>query len=253
MDDESRPAKGTRRLSYAVIVLLVVTLVALLLAGPGHRFGLLDLTAAFSAMAVSALGAVLVVLGGFTAAVWNVRRGTGGMLAATSLAGVIGLGLTVNNFIWFQRADQAPAIHDISTDLRDPPQFMAVVPLREDAPNPPEYAGDEAAFRQLLAYPDIDTLHVTRAADDVFAAALDTAGEMGWRVVSAEQEAGRIEAVDTTPFFGFRDDVVIRIRDSDGLTDVDVRSKSRVGASDLGTNARRVRAFSEELEARLER
>jgi hypothetical protein len=250
--NERRPrGKLTRRLSQAMIVTLVVTIAALLVAGPGHRFGLLDLGTAFVALAVSAFGAVVLAVGGFWAAASNVRRGTGGMLAATALAGVIGLALTVNNLIWYQRADQSPPIHDITTDVRDPPEFLAVLPLREDAPNAPEYAGDEAAFRQMLAYPDIDTLSIPLDGDEVFAAALETADDMGWRIVSAEQGAGRIEAVDTTAFFGFQDDIVVRVRARDGATDVDVRSKSRVGASDLGTNARRIRAFNEELRSRL--
>lgn len=239
-------------MSQVMFVLLVVTLLAVLLAGPGHRFGLLPLGPSFAALAVSALGAALLAVAGLAATWLNLRHGTPGMLIVSVFGSLVGLALCVNYVIWFQRANQAPPIHDITTDVLDPPRFSAILPLREDAPNPPEYAGQRAAVEQRLAYPDIQTLSVARRGEEVFAAALATAEGMGWRIVSAEQSAGRIEATDTTTFFGFKDDVVIRLRERDGATAVDVRSKSRVGVSDLGTNARRVRTFTAELEERLQ-
>ena len=60
-------------------------------------------------------------------------------------------------------------------------------------------------------------------------------------------EEGRIEATDTTRFFGFKDDIVVRIRPVNGGARVDVRSKSRVGLGDAGTNAKRVREFLERM------
>ncbi len=67
---------------------------------------------------------------------------------------------------------------------------------------------------------------------------------MGWKIVDENQAEGRIEATATTRWFGFKDDVVIRIAPSGGNgSRVDVRSVSRVGRSDVGTNARRIRAF----------
>jgi uncharacterized protein (DUF1499 family) len=66
---------------------------------------------------------------------------------------------------------------------------------------------------------------------------------MRWEVVAADAAAGRIEATATTPWFGFRDDIVVRIVPADGGSRVDVRSVSRVGKGDLGVNARRIREF----------
>jgi uncharacterized protein (DUF1499 family) len=71
---------------------------------------------------------------------------------------------------------------------------------------------------------------------------------MGWEIAEADAAAGRIEATDTTFWFGFKDDVVIRIRPAeDGGSIVDIRSKSRVGMSDVGANAARIRAFRDRL------
>jgi uncharacterized protein (DUF1499 family) len=66
---------------------------------------------------------------------------------------------------------------------------------------------------------------------------------MGWDVVAEAQADGRIEATDTTFWFGFKDDIVIRIRETATGSRLDIRSESRIGLSDIGVNARRVRAF----------
>ena len=65
----------------------------------------------------------------------------------------------------------------------------------------------------------------------------------------AHQDQGRLEATDTTFWFGFKDDVVIRIQSTGGNTLVDVRSKSRVGESDLGANANRIEKYLNHLAA----
>lgn len=84
----------------------------------------------------------------------------------------------------------------------------------------------------------------------MFSAALATAREMGWTVVDSAADDGRIEAVATTFWFGFNDDVVIRVTESGSGTRVDMRSVSRVGVSDVGTNAARIRAFLAVLKER---
>jgi len=58
----------------------------------------------------------------------------------------------------------------------------------------------------------------------------------------------RIEAVFVSQWFGFKDDFIVRLK-SNSQSDVivDVRSKSRVGLSDLGANAARIKAFEESL------
>jgi uncharacterized protein (DUF1499 family) len=83
----------------------------------------------------------------------------------------------------------------------------------------------------------------------VFARAVEAARALGWEIVAAVPADGRLEATDRTRWFGFRDDVVVRVRPDGAGTRVDIRSVSRVGRSDLGTNARRIRAFVEALRA----
>jgi len=88
---------------------------------------------------------------------------------------------------------------------------------------------------------------LNRPPDRAFDLALAALHEMGWDLVAADATAGRIEATDTTFWFGFKDDVVIRVRPADGGSRVDVRSLSRVGVGDVGTNAKRIRAYLDVL------
>jgi uncharacterized protein (DUF1499 family) len=129
---------------------------------------------------------------------------------------------------------------------------VKIIELRRKAPNPPGYDGPEVAAKQRAAYPDIVPLELPLPVDAVFARALATAKALGWEIVAAEPAAGRIEAVDTTRWLRFKDDVVIRIAPRAAatgttLTRVDVRSKSRTGRSDLGANAARIRRFLQHM------
>jgi uncharacterized protein (DUF1499 family) len=147
----------------------------------------------------------------------------------------------------FQRmAASAPPIHDITTDTANPPTFEAIVPLRKDARNSLEYS-QEVARQQREAYPDIKPLVLEIPAAQVFDRAVRAARDAGWEVVNLSAERWRLEATDTTTFFGFKDDVVVRLTPIAGRTVVDVRSVSRIGRSDVGTNARRVREYLEAL------
>lgn len=150
-----------------------------------------------------------------------------------------------------QMGQRLPPIHDITTDPENPPEFVAIAPLRADAPNPTEYGGREVAAQQRAAYPDIEPLRLAVPLDRAFDIALEAARDMGWSIVAADSTAGRIEAVDETFWYGFEDDVVIRLTPSDGQMVLDVRSVSRVGRGDLGVNARRIRSYLEELRERL--
>ena len=144
---------------------------------------------------------------------------------------------------WMQSARTVPAINDITTDTDDPPALIAVVPLRAGAPVPSAYPGAEVAAAQRRAYPDIRPLELAVPPATAFARALDVARESGWEIVAADAGSGRIEATATTRWFGFRDDVAIRVAPTAVGSRIDVRSVSRVGKSDLGTNARRIRAY----------
>ena len=145
-----------------------------------------------------------------------------------------------------------PRIHDITTDTLDPPQFVDVLPYRRHALNPPGYAGEAAAAQQRAAWPDLVPLDTPLDRRRVHVEARDAMIRAGWRIVGDDAGAGRLEAIATTRWLRFKDDVVVRLRDRPGGgTRVDVRSKSRIGRSDLGTNARRIRTDLADLHTAL--
>jgi uncharacterized protein (DUF1499 family) len=165
-----------------------------------------------------------------------------------AVAGLL-VGLTVVGIPWQMKrtAQRVPAIHDISTDTDDPPRFDAVLPLRKEEPNAADYGGPEIARQQHAAYPDVRPLLLRIPSHQAFTQALHAAEAMGWEIVAADPVEGRLEATDTTFWFGFKDDIVVRVQAQPDGSRVDVRSVSRVGKSDVGTNARRIREYLRRL------
>ena len=152
---------------------------------------------------------------------------------------------------WKQTADALPYIHDISTDTANPPQFVAAAKLRKPGDHPVTYDGNEVAELQRKAYPDLASLTTRAPSEKVFEAAKAAIASMGMQLADADQAQGRIEANQTSLLYGFTDDMVVRISTGADGTKVDVRSKSRVGRSDLGQNANRIRAFLQRLKTNL--
>lgn len=217
----------------------------LLLGGPlGTRFGLWSFIIGFVMLGLSVL---LALVGASLALVAGVKTG---QWALAAIGILIGLAVVSVPSAAILSARGAPPIHDITTDPDNPPAFVAILPLRTGAANPPEYAGGDVTAQQRRAYPDIQPLTLNLPVAQAFDRVRAAVRELGWNVVASDREAGRIEAVDSTFWFGFKDDVVIRVREAAaGSTRIDVRSKSRVGVGDLGTNARRVRTLLDRLRA----
>lgn len=251
-DPYSSPARHP--LSPLAVLALVVALLSgamLLISGPGAQWEWWHFRTGFQLMRWGAYGGIAATVLGLAAAV-HARPGAGWRgIGLAAIAVVIGLATVAIPWQWQRMAGGVPPIHDISTDTQDPPEFVAVIPLRADAPNPPEYAGPEVAEQQRTAYPDLGPLITPRERADVFPSALQAAHDLGWEIVDADPVEGRIEATDRTLWFGFADDVVIRLRSDNGGTRVDVRSKSRIGGSDVGANARRIRRYLSRLERQL--
>ncbi|HBX73347.1 MAG TPA: DUF1499 domain-containing protein [Halieaceae bacterium] len=135
-----------------------------------------------------------------------------------------------------------PAIHDITTDLSDPPTFSHAATLRGPESNSLDIKPDSLGAQQE-AYPDLQSLRSERSARNAYRHALAIAEQLGWEVVWQDPDAWRFEAVDTTAIMGFKDDVAVRIRSTADGSVVDLRSVSRVGVGDIGANAQRIRAF----------
>ena len=237
------------KLATIVLIIALLTGLALLVGGPGARLGLWDFRFGFLLMRYSAyVGIAALALGALALLVPRARQGQGiKLMVALAIAVVV---------VWIpwqmlQQARAVPPIHDITTDTDNPPPFVAIAPLRADAPNPAVYDGENSARQQLAAYPDIQPIALPMPARDALGRALAVARDLGWEIVAAVPDLGRIEATDTSFWYGFKDDVVIRIVGDDRQSRIDIRSKSRVGKSDLGKNAERIRVFLKNFQARL--
>ncbi len=245
-------ARWPLAVGWLAIAALVITLALVAYTGPAYRAGWIDIRMAiFTLLRWCFFGAVACVVVGLAATIANLWRGSRAMVLAGVVCLLFGLALSVNFLSWRSTGQSVPPIHDISTDLQDPPEFVEIAPLRAAAPNPVEYAGPESAEQQRAAYPDLEPIRLDAPPAQAFNAALEVVRHMGWELVAEVPAQGRIEATDTTRYFGFKDDVVIRVRAAAGGSIVDVRSKSRVGRSDVGTNAQRIRSFREHLHKRL--
>jgi uncharacterized protein (DUF1499 family) len=216
------------------------------------RSGLLEIQpalATFGGALVIAVVALLLALAAFVV-IW--LEGLAGMGAALA-AMLISLALLAYPAYLGLKAYRLPWIYDITTDPIDPPRYEALARVRPRDANPIAYAGLYAAEQQRTAYPDIGPLGVGATPQAAYDAAFAVVTKRKWRIVEARapqagRRDGRIEAVARTAIMGFRDDVVVRVRaDGDG-TRIDVRSSSRYGTFDFGTNASRIRSLLDEIE-----
>lgn len=242
------PADRPRsRLAVLVALLAVVLGVVVVLSGFGSRWGWWGFPTGFTLLRWAAYGGIAVGVLSLIA-LFRTRPGAPrrGMRLAVFALGVSLLVFGVP-FLLQQQAQRVPPIHDITTDTENPPEFVAVEPLRAEAPNSVEYGGQEVAAQQREAYPEIQPLMLDLPPEQAFQHALNAARGMDWEIVAADSAEGRIEATDELFWFGFKDDVVVRLAPADGGTTIDVRSKSRVGRGDLGVNARRVRNYLESV------
>jgi hypothetical protein len=255
----SRLAIWSRRIA---LFSLAATFIAVIIV----RSGALEIVPALSTLAGALMLACLAILLAFAAGIVIWRQGIGGgRQAVTGL--LIGAALIAYPAYLGIRASRLPAIYDITTDPIDPPQFDAIARLRPRDANPVTYAGLYTAEQQHAAYSDIEPDDTTVTPQDAFAAAMKVIAKRKWRVVDARPPQGPlprvidarapqssavrdgiIEAVARTPILGFRDDVVVRIRPTIDGARIDVRSASRYGRHDLGTNAKRVRSLIEDID-----
>jgi uncharacterized protein (DUF1499 family) len=218
------------------------------------------------ALTLSILAAALLVFSGLgvRAEVWPFRVGfgmfAGAMLAGLAAIGAASIALAVPRLRHpksiliaalllgaasaamplehLRRVKTLPYINDITTDTEEPPQFLQ-----------PKLYERHFAELQQIGYPGLQPLQLAVPPAQAFARALAAVEAMGLEVAAADQTAGRIEAVASTRWFGFKDDMVVRIAPAGVGSRIDVRSKSRLGRSDLGANARRIQEFLTRMQA----
>jgi uncharacterized protein (DUF1499 family) len=224
--------------------------VGIILSPLGFRFGLWDFAFALRKVLAGATlsgvaGFVLCLLAIVVAKMSGVRfdgsRAWTGLLIGAIFAGYVLLQL--------KTVKRLPMIHDITTDTANPPIFVALADARKAAPNGIEYKGAEIANQQKQAYADIAPYISALPPAQLFAKAESATRAAGWEIVAADAQAGRIEATATTLIYAFKDDIVIRIAAKDSGSQLDMRSMSRVGLSDVGANAKRIREFFSSLKA----
>lgn len=233
----SNPDPGgiTRCRNLGVLFLL------LLFAAPlATRFGLISYPLGLPLTALAVLGAALVlivVLAMLLRVRYRAHRSRLGLIALIAALPVIA-GVAV-----MAPAAGLPVIHDISTDISDPPVFEAVLALRGPDTNPLARDADTDTA-QRAGYPELRTIESALAPEAAFAKALNTARSLGWQIHATDAQRGMLEASETTFWFGFIDDIAIRVRPYNAGSRIDLRSVSRVGRGDLGANAKRIQRFS---------
>lgn len=156
----------------------------------------------------------------------------------------VALPLTILAAYWVYALVSHPFINDISTDLDQPPVFRR---MPASSPHP----GEAVAQQQRKAYPDVVPLRVGVPPQRAFGAVLSLLRERGWKVVAVDDAGLRVEATSQSRIFRFVDEIAVRVTDGPEGARIDMRSRSRVGRSDLGVNAKRIRAFLADLEVRL--
>jgi uncharacterized protein (DUF1499 family) len=240
---------------FAALALSGTACGVLLLAPLGYRlewwpygFGLYRLMPLSGLLALVAIGIAVATL----LLSWSRLKARGVALLLVALAVSVALVFVPAQYAW--RRNTVPAIHDISTDTDDPPQFSAVLPARAaEHARSVDDRRPQLAEMQKAAYPDLAPIMTALPLQRAFAEALTVAKSMpGWILVAANADAGRIEASEQSRWFRFTDDVVIRVVGDEAGTRIDMRSTSRQGSSDYGVNSKRIRAYMTALRRRLQ-
>ena len=234
----------------AILVGGVVAVCCVLVGAIGVRIGLWPYGTGFTFLTGAAVLSVMGLFLGIIAYAVCLSKGLqaerSGILIGILLSAVILAQLGMQ----YAAVTSHPVIHNISTDTLEPPVFNKLVAIREaEGANPLAYDAEVLAEQQQAAYPEVKTLVSAQPTNVLFNQAMVVLQDLGLEIVNEDTAAGMIEATATTFWFGFKDDVVVRIRATDNGSIVDVRSVSRVGRSDLGVNAKRIRAILNGIES----
>ncbi len=239
MNNQNIP-KTTSKLALSGLALSVAVIISALMSGVGYRLGWWRHPEAFSIFEWATYAAIVAVVIS-AIAVFKTRSQSqqrGMLLAITGI--VLSVPVISATALFEYSASAYPKINDITTDTQDPPSYW-------DVPNPIEYPGESFAEKQLAAYPDLKPLALSVSQEKAFEKALEVVTKNGWEVIASDADEGRIEAVDTSLLFGFKDEIVVRVAASDEGSIIDIRSRSRIGRIDRGANAKRIRRYLDAL------
>ncbi len=234
----------------ALMIGAVVGLVSILLGALGTKIGVWGFQGGFMLLGVGTVLAVVVFFLGLIAGAFSLSRRLRAELSAVGVGVVLSAVLLAVMGSQFLAATSVPAIHNITTDVENPPAFDKLIAIREAAgANPTAYDAQQLAPLQAAAYPHLQPLISAVPTAEMLTKAVEVLTDMGLQVVHVDRASGHIEATDETFWFGFKDDVVVRVRTEGDGSIVDVRSVSRVGQSDLGKNAARISEILAGLQA----
>lgn len=222
---------------------LALSLVVLVLAPLLSRFGILPFMAGFIGIAIAALLAAIAAVIALVRMVPTLRD-----QGKTHLLGALVIGLIIPGYLFylFSGARAAPPIHDITTNLDNPPRFETISPRQYEGPR--LFTKVQRRALHEVGYRALTSLTVEASVEKATQAALEAVNAMGMNVAASDTAGGRIEATDTTFWFGFKDDVVVRVEESpEGGSVIDIRSISRVGIGDVGANAKRIQTIQAKI------
>jgi uncharacterized protein (DUF1499 family) len=242
-----KTARASLILARIALGLGIICAVASVMSGLGHRFDWWSFRAGFQILRYATYGAFAVIALGLIAAIMAQTAKLRQARTLGLLGLVVGVLVAAPPLYQFYVASHVPPIHDISTDMVNPPTFVAIVARRAIDDNSLEPNADTEK-KQAEAYPDIKPVMMPMPPAQALTKAEAAARGMGWEIVAVDPQAMRIEATATTLLYGFKDDVVIRVAADGSGSRIDIRSASRVGRSDIGVNAKRVRAYIQKLE-----
>jgi uncharacterized protein (DUF1499 family) len=253
MDDQQQasvqaaPAKWAPRLSKWALVAMLVAVAIAFIGLTLARYDVIAKLTGFSAFLGGGLVAVVALLLAVLALLVGWKTGNPGRPKAL-VALVVALAYVGFIATRPMSAGDAPSIHDVTTDIADPPQFE-VLELREDNL---AGVGTVENWQQIhaAAYGDLGPVTLPLQVEEATQQVALLAAAEGWEVVSTDLSRGHVEATASVSYIRFYDDVVVRITPAgDNSSRIDMRSVSRVGVGDLGVNARRVRSFLRKLTA----
>lgn len=228
------------KLAQRIRIVAVASLLLMPLAALGTRFELWHFSIGLAIMGIALASSLLIQI---INAVWLFRRPTAATKRILRSACFIALPPLIIIASVIRHSGDNAMIHNISTNIDNPPTFIAAIDKRGEHSNDLAYTADIAAIQQR-AYPEVHPIISTLTPEQAYNRALTVAKSLGWQVYYSAPEQNHIEAVDTTFWFGFKDDIVIKISTNNSGSRIDLRSVSRVGKSDLGANAKRIIEFA---------